>query len=153
VRGAAALRDQLDLLGTTMSLEDLAGRLRGAIGAAGGSEGNGLGVEAQVSLDLTDERNRRAAMDVLGLLRPGVSPREWADRTRALAGRLDADGSVDVSVLRTAASIEHELDVSAAFGVQLGADYRRDAQTRELVRAWSLRHGGALGEREDCVNA
>ena len=153
VRGAAALRDQLDLLGATTSLEDLAARLRGATGSAGGGQGNGLGVETQVSLDLTDERNRRAAMDFFGMLGPGVSPRDWDDRMRALAGRLDADGSVDVGVYRVGVSSEHEFDASAAFGLKLGGEYRRETETRELVRAWSLRHGGALGEREDCVSA
>lgn len=150
VRGAAALRDQLDLLGATTSLESLAARLRGA---TGGSPGSGLGVEAQVSLDLTDERNRRAALEFVGMLRPGVSPGEWDDRTRALARRLDEDGSVDVSVMRVGASSQQEFEAAAALGLELGVEYRREARTRELVRAWSLRHGGALGEREDCVSA
>jgi hypothetical protein len=87
------------------------------------------------------------------MLRPGVSPGEWDDRTRALAKRLDEDGSVDVSVLRVGASSQQDFEADAAFGVKLGAEYRREAQTRELVRAWSLQHGGALGEREDCVSA
>jgi hypothetical protein len=152
VRGAAALRDQLDLLGATTSLEGLAARLRLATDGAGGA-GAGLGVEAQVSLDLTDERNRRAALDFVGMLRPGISPGQWDDRTRALAQRLDADGSVDVGVFRVGASSQQEFDAGAAFGVKLGGEYRREVETRELLRAWSLRHGGALGEREDCVSA
>jgi hypothetical protein len=153
VRAAAALRDQLDLLGATTSLEDLAAKLRSATGVADHGQGNGLGVETQVSLDLTDERNRRAALDFLGMLEPGVSPGDWDDRIRALAGRLDADGSVDVGVYRVGVSSEHDVDASAALGLKLGGEYRREAEARELVRAWSLRHGGTLGEREDCVSA
>ena len=150
VRGAAALRDQLDLLGATTSLETLAARLRRA---TGGNPGSGLGVEAQVSLDLSDARNRRAALDFVSMLRPGVSPGEWDDRTRALARRLDQDGSVDLGVMRVGASSQQEFEAGAALGLKLGAEYDREAQTRELVRAWSLRHGGTLGEREDCVSA
>jgi hypothetical protein len=153
VRGAAALRDQLDLLGATTSLEGLAMRLRGATGGGDAKPGSGLGVETQVSLDLTDERNRRAALDFVSMLSPGVSPGDWIDRTRALARRLDADGSVDVGVFRVGASSQQDFEAGAAFGLKLGGEYNREVQTLELVRAWSLRHGGALGEREDCVRA
>ncbi|MDP9292952.1 MAG: hypothetical protein M3O90_00780, partial [Actinomycetota bacterium] len=152
VRGAAAMRGQLELLGSTTSLGELADRLRGATGAVRAGRGVGLGIEAQVSLDLTDERNRRAAMGVLRMLEPGVSPLRWDDRIRSLAERLDADGSVDVRVLRVSHS-EHEAGAQGGLGVQLGARYTRELQTRELVSAWSLRRGGALREREDCVSA
>ena len=152
VRGAAAMRGQLELLGATTSLTQLSRRLRGATGAGRAGRGTGLGVEAEVSLDLTDVRNRRAAMDVLRMLEPGASAGQWDDRLRTLAERLDADGSVDVRILRVSAS-ERETRAQGALGVQLGAGYAREEQTRELLRAWSLRRGGALHEREDCVSA
>ncbi len=148
VHGAAAMRGQLDLLGATTSLGELARRLRGGTGAGRAGEGSGLGVEASVTLDLTDERNRRAALDVLHLFR--AAPREWSARLHALGARLDADGSVDVGVYRTSASTR-DAGLDAALGIELGGSYSHETETRALLRAWSLRHGGALSEREDCV--
>lgn len=148
VRGAAALRGQLDLLGATTSLAELARRLRGASGAGRAGQGTGLGVEAQVALDLTDPRNRAAVAGVLSLRSPGESD----DRLRELAHRLDADGSVDVGVYRVSAT-EHDAAIDGALGVKVGGSWSRESVARELLRAWSLRHGGALGEREDCVPA
>jgi len=139
VRAAAAIHAGLSLPGVTSDLRELAGERGGA-------------VETQVALDLTDERNRRAAMDVLRMLRPGVSPLDYDDRLRALAERLDADGAVDLSVYRVRAS-RRDLEAEAALGVQAGAGYERSGETRELVRAWSRRAGGPLREREDCVSA
>ena len=41
----------------------------------------------------------------------------------------------------------------AALGLVVGGNYRRTQEVRDLVRAWSLRAGGGLREREDCVSA
>ncbi len=35
----------------------------------------------------------------------------------------------------------------------VGGSYRRTQEVRDLLRAWSLRAGGGLQEREDCVSA
>jgi len=149
IRGAATMRGQLDLLGATTSLGGLAKRLRGATGGGRGGEGTGMGVEAAVSLDLTDQRNRDAAVGVLELLGMRARPSSWDDRIRALGQRLDADGAVDVGVFRVGAS-ERETEFEGAFGGELGGRWSRSVETRELIEAWSLRRGGALSEREDC---
>lgn len=86
------------------------------------------------------------------MLRLRVRPRDWDDRLRALAARLDADGAVDVRVLRVGLE-ERDVGAEAALGLAAGGDYRRTQEVRELVRAWSLRAGGGLREREDCVTA
>jgi len=149
VHGAAAMRGQLDLLGATTSLSGLAKRLRSATGGGRGGEGTGMGVEAAVSLDLTDQRNRDAAVGVLELLGMRARPSSWDERIRALGQRLDADGAVDVGVFRVGAS-ERETEFEGAFGGELGGRWSRSVETRELIEAWSLRRGGALSEREDC---
>jgi hypothetical protein len=48
---------------------------------------------------------------------------------------------------------ERDLGAEAALGLGVGGSYRRTQEVRDLLRAWSLRHGGALQEREDCVAA
>ena len=85
-------------------------------------------------------------------MRLRVRPSDWDDRLRALAARLDADGAVDVRVLRVGLD-ERDLGAEAALGLIVGGSYRRTQEVRDLLRAWSLRAGGGLQEREDCVSA
>ena len=80
-----------------------------------------------------------------------VPPSDWDDRLRALAARLDADGAVDVRVLRVGMD-ERDLGAEAALGLAVGGDYRRTQEVRDLLRAWSLRPAAGLREREDCVS-
>jgi hypothetical protein len=141
---AAGLAQELALLGATTDLPALAGRLRSAAAAGQRQRGAGLAVEAQVSLDLTDPANRRAASDFLRAPSPG--------HAHALARRLDADGSVDVNVFRTARS-ETGLEAEIKAGGQLGGGYERVERGRSLIGAWSLTHGGSLRDREDCLAA
>jgi len=89
---------------------------------------------------------------VVDVLRLRVRPRDWDDRLRALAARLDADGAVDVRLLRVGLE-ERDAGAEAALGLVVGGNYRRTQEVRDLVRAWSLRAGGGLREREDCVSA
>ena len=98
MRAAARWHGDVDLPGAAASLRDVAATLRGAPAPAPG--GLGRRVEAEVALDLTDPANRRALAGVVEVLRLRVRPRDWDDRLRALAARLDADGAVDVRVLR-----------------------------------------------------
>ena len=81
-----------------------------------------------------------------------MRPSDWDDRLRALAARLDADGAVDVRVLRVALD-ERDVGAEAALGLVVGGSYRRTQEVRDLLRAWSLRAGRGLQEREDCVSA
>jgi hypothetical protein len=151
LRLRAAARVHYDVeLGPAASVADVAARLRGAAGSGPG--GSGRRVEAEVSLDLTDARNRRAVLGVVDVLRLRVAPRDWDDRVRALAARLDADGAVDVRMLRVGLE-QRDLGAEAALGLGAGGSYRRTSEVRDLVRAWSLRAGGGLREREDCVSA
>ena len=151
VRAAARWHGDVELLGGTSSIGDVAALLRGG---GGGREPGGRGrrVEAEVSLDLTDPRNRRALAGVVDVMRLRVPPPDWDDRLRALAARLDADGAVDVRVLRVGLD-EGDVGAEAALGLAVGGDYRRTREVRELLRAWSLPAGGTLREREDCVSA
>jgi hypothetical protein len=105
-----------------------------------------------VSLDLTDPANLRALTGVLDVwrLRLRVRPSDWDDRVRALAARLDHHGAVDVRLMRVALD-ERDLGAEAALGLAVGGSYRRTQEVRELLRAWSLRTGGAMQEREDCA--
>ena len=150
LRAAARWHGDVDLPGATASLRDVAATLRGAPAAAPG--GRGRRVEAEVALDLTDPANRRALAGVVDVLRLRVRPRDWDDRLRALAARLDADGAVDVRLLRVGLE-ERDAGAEAALGLVVGGNYRRTQEVRDLVRAWSLRAGGGLREREDCVSA
>jgi hypothetical protein len=148
VRAAARWHGDVDLLGPTGSLRDVASALRGAPAATPG--GWGRRVEAEISLDLTDPANLRALAGVIDVWRLRARPGDWDDRLRALAERLDADGAVDVRVLRVGLD-ERDLGAEAALGLVVGGSYRRTQEVRDLLRAWSLRAGGALREREDCV--
>ena len=150
LRTAARWHGDVDLPGPTGSLRDIASALRGAPAATPG--GAGRRVEADVSLDLTDPANLRALSGVLDVARLRVRPGDWDDRLRALARRLDADGAVDVRVLRVALD-ERDVGAEAALGAVVGGSYRRTQEVRDLLRAWSLRAGGGLREREDCVSA
>jgi hypothetical protein len=150
VRAAARVYGDLDLSGPASALGDLAARLRGAPVARPG--GTGRRLEAEVSLDLTDPRNLRALHGVVEVLRLRVPPADWGARLRALAERLDAAGAVDVRLLRVGIA-ERDLGTEAALGLGVGGSYRRTQEVRDLLRAWSLRAGGALQEREDCVAA
>jgi hypothetical protein len=137
--------------GRTADLGDLVARLRGVTAAkhAGGQGGGRL--EATVSLDLTDPANRAAVTRFAEMLfRPGsVAPRQWDDRVRALAARLDTDAGVDLTLSRT---VSREDEDSHDLGI-LGVDYVRESRTRELLAAWSALPGGSLRQREDCESA
>jgi hypothetical protein len=150
LRTAARWHGDIDLPGPAGSLRDVATALRGAPAATPG--GLGRRVEVEVSLDLTDPANLRALAGVLDVWRLRVRPGDWDDRVRALARRLDTHSAVDVRVLRVALD-ERDLGAEAALGLVVGGGYRRTQEVRELLRAWSLRSGGGLREREDCVTA
>jgi len=151
LRAAARLHGNLELSPPVAVLGDLAAQLRGA---AGGDPDGGRGrrVEVELSLDLTDARNRRALAGVVDVLRLRVPPSDWGTRLRALATRLDADAAVDVRVLRVALD-EGDLGAESALGLGVGGSYRRTREVRDLLRAWSLPAGGELREREDCIPA
>jgi len=150
VRAAARWHGKVDLPAGAGSLSELTAALRGAPTAPPG--GVGRRVEAEVTLDLTDPANRRALRGAAEVLALRVRPSDWGDRLRALAERLDADGAVDVRLLRVGLD-ERDLGAEAALGLGVGGEYRRTREVRALMRAWSLRGGGGLREREDCVTA
>ena len=75
----------------------------------------------------------------------GSPPTDWHDRVRALAARLDADGAVDVRVLRVRLDAERRSAPTAALGAGFGGGYDRTRGGHATCsRAWSLRAGGAL---------
>jgi hypothetical protein len=150
LRTAARWHGDVDLPGPASSLRDVASSLRGAATAAPG--GLGRRVEAEVSLDLTDPANREALSGVVDVLGLHVRPSDWDDRLRALAQRLDRDGSVDVRLMRVGLD-EQEVGADVALGVGLGGGYRRTQEVRDLLRAWSWQAGRGLQEREDCATA
>jgi hypothetical protein len=150
LRTAARWHGDVDLPGPAGSVRDVASALRGAPTAKPG--GRGRRVEAEVALDLTDPANRRALSGVLAVARLRVRPGDWDDRLRALAARLDADGAVDVRVLRVSLD-ERDLSAEAALGPIVGGSYRRTQEVRDLLQAWTMRAGHGLQEREDCVTA
>jgi hypothetical protein len=151
LRVRTAVRVHGDVLppGPATSLRDLATTLRGSGRTPGGT---GRRLEAEVSLDLTDPENLRAVRGVIDIQRWRVAPKDWDDRVRALAQRLDADGAVDVRLLRVGLE-DRELSAGATLGLGAGASYERTEEVRDLMRAWSLPPGGTLREREDCVPA
>jgi hypothetical protein len=151
VTGAATLQGQLSLGGSTTSVAELADRLEQAQ-ARHDLGGASLAAEGSVRLDLTDAANRAAVLGVATMLRPGVPPADWDDRLRALAGRLDAEGSVDLALYRQKLS-ETGGEAGVRLGIGLVGSYQRIDDVRELAGAWSLRHGGTLREREDCEEA
>ena len=150
VRAAARVYDDVELAAPLSSLRSVAAKVRGATAPSGGNFGRRL--EAEVSLDLTDPRNRRAVSGVVDMMALRVAPREWDDRLRALAARLDADGAVDVRLLRVGLQ-ERDMGTGVGLAVGVGGSYRSTQEDRRLLRAWSLRAGGPLHEREDCVTA
>jgi len=150
VRAAARWHGEVDLPAGAGSLSDVTAVLRGAPAPPPG--GFGRRVEVEVALDLTDPANRRALAGAAEVLALRVRPSNWGDRLRALAERLDAEGAVDVRLLRVGLE-ERDLGAEAALGLVVGGNYRRTQEIRDLVGAWSLRGGGGLREREDCVSA
>jgi hypothetical protein len=150
VRAAARWHGEVDLPAGVGSLRDVVAALRGAPSSSAG--GFGRRVEAEVALDLTEPANLRALAGVIEVSRLRVRPSDWDDRVRALAARLDADGAVDVRVLRVGLD-ERDVGAEAGLGLVVGGNYRRTQEVRNLIRAWSLRAGGGLREREDCVGA
>ena len=149
VRAAARVHGELAPAGPVSALGDLVSSLRGAEPQAGG---HGRRLEAEVALDLTDPANRRALLGVLEVMRLRAPPADWDDRVRALAHRLDADGAVDIRLLRVGLE-ESELGAEAALGLGVGGSYEHTEEVRDLLRAWSLPPGGSLQEREDCMPA
>ena len=149
LRAAARWHGDTELPQAAATVRDVAASLRGAPAPPGGG---GRRIEAEVSLDLTDPANRRALAGVVDVWRLRVPPSDWDDRLRALAARLDADGAVDVRVLRVRMD-ERDVGAEAALGLSVGGSYRRTQEVRELLRAWSLRAGAGLREREDCLTA
>ena len=51
------------------------------------------------------------------------------------------------------ASTQSALGADVGAGAGFGAGYDRTEEARDLLAAWSLRAGGRLQEREDCVPA
>jgi hypothetical protein len=149
LRAAARWHGDTELPHAAATVRDIAASLRGAPASPGG---RGRRIEAEISLDLTDPANRRALAGVVDVWRLRVPPSDWDDRLRALAARLDADGDLDVRVLRVRMD-ERDLGAEAALGLSVGGGYRRTQEVRELLRAWSLRAGAGLREREDCLTA
>jgi hypothetical protein len=149
VRAAARVHGELTPPGPATSMQDLSAQLRGLAPTPGG---HGRRLEAEVSLDLTERANLRAVAGVVEVMQLRVAPADWADRVRTLAARLDADGAVDVRLLRVGLE-ERDVGADAAFGLGFGASYERTEEVRDLMRAWSLRAGGTLQEREDCIPA
>jgi hypothetical protein len=149
VRAAARVHGELAPPGPVTSMQDLSTQLRGDTRTPGG---HGRRLEAEVSLDLTEPANLHAVAGVVEVMQLRVAPADWDDRVRALAARLDADGAVDVRLLRVGFE-EHDVGADAALGLGVGASYERTEEVRDLMRAWSLRAGGPLQEREDCIPA
>ena len=145
VSAAARVHGELAPPGPVSSLADLGTRLAGVTPSPGG---HGRRLEAEVSLDLTDPANLAAVQGVvqmLGLRRRPPTGR----RVRALAARLDADGAVDVRVFRERLTRARSARTSGPAPASGGL--RPHAEARDLLAAWSLRSGGRLQEREDCV--
>ena len=149
VSAAARVHGELAPPGPVSSLADLGKRLEGVRSSPGG---HGRRLEAEVSLDLTDPANLAAVQGVVQMLGLRAPPSDWPRRVRALAARLDADGAVDVRVFRERLD-QSTLGADVGAGAGFGAGYDRTAEARDLLAAWSLRSGGRLQEREDCVPA
>ena len=149
VSAAARVHGELAPPGPVSSLADLGKRLEGVRSSPGGHVRR---LEAEVSLDLTDPANLAAVQDVVQMLGLRAPPTDWPRRVRALAARLDADGAVDVRVFRERLD-QSTLGADVGAGAGFGAGYDRTAEARDLLAAWSLRSGGRLQEREDCVPA
>ena len=150
LRTAARWHGDVDLPGLASSLQDVASALRGApAGGPGraGPAGRGRGLARPHG-----SRQPQALAGVVEVMGLRVRPGDWDDRLRALAERLDRDGSVDVRVLRVGLD-EQDVGADVALGISLGGDYRRTQEVRDLLRAWSWRAGRGLQEREDCVSA
>ena len=88
-------------------------------------------------------------MEVLSLQ---VAPADWDDRLRALAHRLDTDAAVDVRLFRDRLE-QSDIGADVGLGAGFGGAYDRTEEVRDLLGAWSLRAGGPLQEREDCIPA
>ena len=147
LRGAARVHGELVPPGPASTYGDLVSLLQGDPARP---VGRGRRAEVDVTLDLTVPENRAAALGVLELARPGVTPGGWQRRVATLAQRLYSDGAVDVRVFRVGLD---ERAVAGDLALLGGAGYDRSAEVRELLGAWALPPGGTLREREDCVPA
>ena len=149
VSAAARVHYQLAPPGLASSLADLSTRLRGSAPQPGG---HGRRLEAELALDLTDPANRRAVRGVVEMLALRVPPADWDDRVRELAHRLDTDAAVDVRLFRDRLE-QSDVGADVGAGAGFGGGYDRTAEVRDLLGAWSLRAGGTLQGREDCIPA
>jgi hypothetical protein len=136
--------------GPVSSLDDLGIRLQGVRSSPGG---HGRRLEAEVSLDLTDPANLAAVRGRRRDARPARSAHRLAEARCARWRRGSTPtGAVDVRVFRDRLS-QNALGADVGAGAGFGAGYDRTEEARELLAAWSLRAGGRLQEREDCVPA
>ena len=131
------------------ALADLAARLRGTDAGAGRrrrpARGRGRARPHR-------PRQPPRAVGVVEIMLLRAPPADWDDRVRALAHRLDADAAVDVRRPPRRARRARPRRRRRA-RARLRAGYDRTEEVRDLERAWSLRAGGALQEREDCIPA
>lgn len=143
LRAVAETGGELPALGGSVDLASAVRWARGTVSGRAPGHDRGARLQAQVALDLRDPANRRA---IEGVLRPGASPLEWAERVRALGHRLDVDGAVDLTLSRTARAASR----TDALVPGLGGGYERIEHVQTLAGAWSRAGGGPLREREDC---
>lgn len=125
-----------------------AGAARG--GAAGVAAGGDRMVEQVASLDLTDRRNRRAAMRLIEALGPPADPLALPGRLGALHRRLERAGSFEERVFSTSVH-GTELAGDAALGVKLGGGVAGRATEQTLTGARTRPAGATLFlDRADC---
>lgn len=146
VRAAAAwATGAVPPFGPAVDLDGIAERLgRLPDDRRGASGRGGLLGELTIGLDLRDPRNRDAVLAAFGSATEARRLQGLAE----LGRRLDADGDVDLRAYRTQDRrvAGQQIDL-----VKVGGGYERAERTRVLSGAWSLRDGGRLRVREDCV--
>jgi hypothetical protein len=110
--------------------------------------GRGRFMETETTLDLTDPRNREAALDVLGALGPGAP--SLPHRLDVLAGRLRTRGVTDLRSYRVRTT-HRGADATVALGVVAGGGLSSDAQALDLTGVYTRLPGLGYLPRADCL--
>lgn len=131
-------------------LPELERGLRVAHAATGAAAGQTMDYQAVLGLAAPVDRRAAGAL-IRGLRTPLHAPTDLPRLVRAVARRVDADGTIDVRTYRTSSSHDG-LGGGVRAGVGLAADYAREASLAQLTDAYTRPPAERFLRRVDCLD-